>query len=155
MNKCPWLWFPQSFFVFPSLFVWAFLTGEGTEWQKKAQKQLKLKKLQTYCLIFVSFLDYGFHTIMSQQGWVEASLTALCHQLWRVLLITFYPWDKTSLQILERTYTFFSGVSIFQPVFAKIGSSRNELPDLSRERIISIYLWQIDSRCCLKCKLCC
>lgn len=115
----------------------------------------KFKKLQTYCLIFISFLDYGFHTIMSQQGWVEASFTALCHQLWRVLLITFYPWDKTSLQILERTYTFFSGVSVFQPVFAKIGSSRNELPDLSRERIISIYLWQTDSRCCLKCKLCC
>lgn len=62
MNKCPWLWFLQSFFVFPSLFVQAFLTGEGTEWQKKAQRQQKFKTLQTSCLIFIGFLDDGFHT---------------------------------------------------------------------------------------------
>lgn len=31
INKCPWLWFPQSFFVFPSLFIQVFLTGEGLE----------------------------------------------------------------------------------------------------------------------------
>lgn len=46
MNNGPLPWSLQSFFVFPSLSVQAFLNGEGTEWQKKAQRPQKVSNVK-------------------------------------------------------------------------------------------------------------
>lgn len=151
MTVVPPVFLCFSFSFYSSIFNW-----RGARIAKESSETTEVLKITDLVSHFHRFSQLCFSYSMSQQSCVEASLTAaLCHQLWRVLFITFNPYDKTSLQTLENTHTAFSDVLKFQVVFGKIFSWRNEMPDLKRERTMSICLWQTDSQCCLKCKLCC